>query len=366
MKYLFFANTPAHVHMYRHAIDELQQRGHDVLVLGRDYGCTNALLSYYELPHTLYGNCETNKTSLLKELPTHFANIFTEARSFDPDLVCGVGAYAAFAGAITGSPVFAIHDSEPTTLDHLFTSVFVDAFLTPYTFQKDIRKNHYEFNGFKELAYLHPDVYEPEANIREQLGVGADEDFVIVRFNAFGSHHDINHTGFTPDQRRRLLDALSKDATVFVSDEGGELDFTTVPGQPFDLHPALLHDALAEASLLIADTQTMVTEAACLGTPAIRSNSFVGDDDMGNFIELEQQGLILNLTEFGSVLEHSREILENDGVQEAWQRKREEFLEHKDNLTEIIVKILSNPTDIDEVAGVSRRHGGTYSSLPKT
>jgi len=365
MRYLFFTNTPAHVHMYRHAVSELQQRGHQVLVLGRDYGCTKALLDYYELPHALYGKCETNKTSLFKELPTHFANIFTEARSFDPDLICGVGAYAAFTGAITRSPVFAIHDSEPTTLDHLFTSVFVEAFLTPYTFQKDIRKNHYEFNGFKELAYLHPDVYEPETDIREKLGIEADDDFVIVRFNAFGSHHDINHTGFTPDQRRRLLEVLSEDATVFVSDEGGELDFTTVPGQPFDLPPALLHDALAEASLLIADTQTMVTEAACLGTPAIRSNSFVGDDDMGNFIELENHELILNLTEFDAVLEHSREILENDEIQAAWQRKRNEFFEDKDNLTEIIVEVLSDPTDIDGVSGLSRRQGGTYSPLSK-
>ncbi len=352
--------------MYRHTVTQLQRRGHDVLILGRDYGCTKALLDYYDLPYTLYGICETNKTSLFRELPTHFVNIFREARSFGPDLICGVGAYAAFAGAVTQSPVFAIHDSEPTTLDHLFTSAFVDAFLTPYTFQKDIRNNHYEFNGFKELAYLHPDVYEPETEIRDELSLEPDETFVIVRFNAFGSHHDISHTGFTPDQRRRLLEVLSKDATVFVSDEGGELDFTSVPGQPFDLHPALLHDALAEASLLIADTQTMVTEAACLGTPAIRSNSFIGDDDMGNFIELEDHGLILNLAEFDAVLEHSREILEDEEIQAAWQHKRDEFLEHKDNLTEIIVKVLSNPTDIDGVAELSRRHGGTYSSLSKT
>jgi predicted glycosyltransferase len=39
----------------------------------------------------------------------------------------------------------------------------------------------------------------------------------------------------------------------------------------------------------------MTTEAAVLGTPAIRCNSFVGKRDMGNFIELEKKyGLIFN------------------------------------------------------------------------
>ena len=40
MRYLFFNNTPAHVHLYKHAVAELERQGHDVLVLGRDYGCT--------------------------------------------------------------------------------------------------------------------------------------------------------------------------------------------------------------------------------------------------------------------------------------------------------------------------------------
>ena len=41
--------------------------------------------------------------------------------------------------------------------------------------------------------------------------------------------------------------------------------------------------------MVVADTQTIVTEAAVLGTPAIRYNSFAGENDMGNFVELEQK-----------------------------------------------------------------------------
>lgn len=365
MRYLFFTNTPAHVHLYKHVVNELQSRNHTVLVLGRDYGCTKSLLEYYDLPYTLYGACNTNKTSLIREVPKHFKTIAAEARAFDPDMICGIGTFAAFAGAITRTPVVAVHDSESTTFDHLFSSLFVNVFLTPYTFQKDIWRNHYEFNGFKELAYLHPEVYEPETDIRAELGLRPDEDFAILRFNAFGSHHDLTHTGFTPEQRRRLIETLSEDTTVFVSDEGDHLSVQSLPAQTFDLSPAVLHDALAEASLLIADTQTMVTEAALLGTPAIRSNSFIGDDDMGNFIELEHYDLVRNVTEFDEVLEQSRAILQDMSVQQEWQEKRNAFIADKDNLTDVLVKILTDPEKIDAMAEVSKRRNSRHTPLPR-
>ncbi|WP_433623732.1 DUF354 domain-containing protein [Halomicrococcus sp. NG-SE-24] len=359
MRYLFFTNTPAHVHLYRHAVERLRDRGHDVLVLGRDYGCTAALLDYYDLPHELYGACDTTKYSLLRELPQHYLAIFRRTLQYRPDLVFGVGSYAAHAGAISQTPVVVVADSEPTTLDHLAARPFVDTFLTPHTFGKDLGTNHYEFQGFKELAYLHPAVYDPDPSIREELGVGPDERYVVLRFNAFGSHHDVGQSGFSRDKRRRLVTELAERATVFVSDEADG----TVPerARAFDLHPARLHDALAEASLLVADTQTMVTEAALLGTPAIRSNSFVGDSDMGNFLELERQGLIYNRQAFSDVLERSVELVEDDTAKARWREKRDAYVADKVNLTEIIVDVAEHavPTrseeTVDCVASVSRR-----------
>lgn len=337
MRYLFFTNTPAHVHLYRHAIEDLQEQGHDVLVLGRDYGCTRALLEYHDLPHEIYGKCETTKYSLFRELPQHYVQIFRRTRRYDPDLIFGVGSYAAHAGAMSRTPVVVVADSEPTTFDHIAARPFVDTFLTPHTFGKDLGANHYEFRGFKELAYLHPDVYDPDPTIRDRLGVGPDEEYAIVRFNAFGSHHDVGHSGFSPEKRRELVSALSEHVTVFVSDEGGN----PAPGnsRPFDLHPALLHDALAEASLLVADTQTMVTEAALLGTPAIRSNSFVGESDMGNFVELEREGLIHNLRDFDDVLSQALVVLADDSAKERLRKRRDEYLSDKVNLTDVIVDV---------------------------
>lgn len=361
MRYVVFTNTPAHVHLYKHAVRRLQDRGHAVRVLGRDYGCTKALLEYYDLPYRIYGHCGTSQSSLFARLPKHYLRILRAVRRFDPDLLFGMGGYAAHAGLLSRTPVVLILDSEPTTLDHLVSKPFARAILTPHPFRKHLGDKHYEFSGFKETAYLHPDVYEPNDNVRSQLGVGPDERYVLLRFNAWGSHHDVGEGGFSPTQCRTFVDRLAEYATVFVSDEGGEFEFADSPARPFDLHPALLHDALAEAALLVADSQTTVTEAALLGTPSIRSNSWVGDDDMGNFVELADEGLVHNIAAFEEAVETAEAILEDPGAKATWRERRREYIESHVNLTDLIVDTAENLGSVSEFEQVESRVSGSES-----
>jgi predicted glycosyltransferase len=354
MRVLVFTNTPAHVHLYKHAVERLQQQGHEVRILAREYGCTTALLEFHDLPYTVYGYCDTSKGSLLRNLPAHYARIVPRTLRYDPDVIFGMGGYAAHAGFVSRTPVVLILDSEPTSLDHAVSRPFADAMLTPATFRKHLGSKHYVFQGFKESAYLHPDVYTPRPGIRDGLGLEPGDRYAIVRFNAFGSHHDVGVAGFTPERRRELITELAAHATVFVSDESGEMDLSSLPARPFELHPALLHDALAQADLLVADTQTMVTEAALLGTPAIRSNSFVGENDMGNFVDLERAGLVANLREFDAVLDRARELLADESATEEWRRRRDEYLRGTVNLTEVIVDLASGVETPAAVRGVSR------------
>jgi predicted glycosyltransferase len=356
MRYLIFTNTPAHIHLYRNAVAQLRDRGHDVLVLARDYGCTVELAEWYDLPYKVYGRCDTTKYSLFRQLPSQYASIMRQTRAFDPDLIFGMGAYAAHAGAVSRTRTVLLTDSEPTSLDHIISRPFADVILTPAAFRKDLGSKHYVFDGFKETAYLHPETVSHDPSVRSDLGVG-DDDFVILRFNAFGSHHDVSHGGFSMEECQQLIERLAESATVFVSDEGGDMDLSTLPARLYDLHPARLHDALAEASLLVADTQTMVTESALLGTPTIRSNSFVGEDDMGNFIELGQRNLVYNLESFEEVCETATRLLTSDGVERAWQRRRDHYLDDKANLTDIIVDVATTNGAVEQLDSLSRWAG---------
>lgn len=355
MRYLIFTNTPAHVHLYKNTVRRLRDRGHTVEILAREYGCTTTLLEEYDLPYTVYGRCGTTKASLFSRLPGHYTRILRRALEFDPDRIFGIGSYSAHAGAVTRTPTFLVIDSEPTGLDHRLSVPFASAILTPSAFRKDLGGNHYVFDGFKESAYLHPDVFSTRSDVRERLGVDDEEPYAIVRFNAFGSHHDVGKGGFSRDQRRELLDRLGDEVTVFVSDEGGDVDLSSLPVRPFDLHPALLHDALEEADLLVADSQTMVTEAALLGTPAIRSNAFVGDDDMGNFVELERAGLVHNFADFEDVMARATELIATEGVQEAWSARRDAYVEDTVNLTALLVDLATEDRPPEHIENVSSR-----------
>jgi predicted glycosyltransferase len=354
MRYLFLVNTPAHAHLYRHVVDRLDAEGHRTLVLARDYGCTLPLLDAFGVDYRVYGRCGTTKVSLARNLPWQGLGIARHAPSFDPDLIFGMGAYAALAGVLTRTRPVLVLDSEPTSLDHAVSCRVARAVLTPGAFRKDLGTDHYTFEGFTETAYLHPEVFSPSP-VRSDLGLDPDDRFAIVRLNAFGSHHDVAAGGFTADARRRLVERLSEHATVLVSDEGGDLSTADLPARHFDLHPSRMHDALAAADLLVADTQTMVTEAALLGTPAVRSNSFVGEDDMGNFLELESAGLVRNCRSADYAIELATELLSDPSTAETWRRRRAAYVGDMVDLTRVLVDVAKSPDAPGSVDGVNPR-----------
>jgi len=361
MRHLFFTNTPAHVHLYKHAVRLLDREGHDVTVMARDYGCTLDLLAYHDLPYEVYGRCGSTKRSRFLQFPGQFLRISRRAQQLEPDLVFGVGTFGAIAAAAARCRCVLVLDSEPTNLDHRISRRVADAILTPRAFEKRLGANHYEFDGFKESAYLHPSVFDPDPSVRDDLGLDPEESFAICRFNAFDAHHDVGQSGFSTAQREGLIERLAERATVLVSNEGGHLDLTGLDGRRFDLHPARIHDALAAADLLVADTQTMVTEAAMLGTPAVRSNSFVGEDDMGNFKRLEAAGLIFNYTGFEETISTAERLLSDDSVEDEWLAKRDDYVEGMVDLTDVIVEVARTEAHLDEVASVGPWSGTTPS-----
>ena len=358
MRILVFTNTPAHVHTYRNAVRALEARGHEVLILARDYDCTTDLLTYYDLPFVVYGRHGTDRytrAAFAREFLGHMRTAVREARRFDPDVIFGRGVYAAYTGALLRTRTVLLLDSEPSTFAHSIASPFASLVLSPRAFETDLGKRHYTFAGFKECGYLHPDVFAPDRSVREELGVASDERFVLVRFNSYNALHDVGDAGLTDDERRRLVETLAEYATVFVSDESGTFDFDDVDARPYALHPARIHDVLAEASLLVAETGTMVTEAALLGTPAIACGAFVAWR-LGEFVELEHQDLISATTDFDEIVECATMLLTDPSTEATWTAKRDDYMRDKVNLTDLLVRAVEAPATLSDL-GLIVRHG---------
>jgi len=90
----------------------------------------------------------------------------------------------------------------------------------------------------------------------------------------------------------------------------------------------------------------MTTEASILGTPAVRCNSFVGEDDMGNFKELEDKyQLIYNYRNPDQALEKAVELVKKDGLKSEWKKKKQHLLRDKIDVTTFMVWFVENYPD---------------------
>ena len=175
----------------------------------------------------------------------------------------------------------------------------------------------------------------------QAVGLGLGDPFVVMRFVAWQAAHDRKHHGLDLATKRALVKEVEQYARVLITCE------SPLP-EEFERYgiaapPERIHDLLYYATLLIGDSQTMTTEAAVLGTPAIRCNSFVGPSDMANFIELEREyGLIYSFREPQEALNMSLELLSQPDLNEQWARKRESMLECKIDVTQFIVDFIEN------------------------
>jgi len=292
--------------------------------------------------------------SVASQLAGQFGEIARTAITFRPDVVFGRGPYAAFAGNLARATTVLVLDDEPADINHTVSRPFAECILSPAVTRRDLGNSHYTFDGFVQCAYLHPEVFEPTADIHQYLGLDADDPYAIVRFNALDALHDAGLEGFSLAQRRQLIERLAEEVTVFVSDEGDDLEFADLPARPYDLHPALMHDAMAGARLLVADTGTMVTEAGLLGTPALR---FRGSDDhvYGEFRELERVGLVEQFDEYDRLCERALELAVDETATDRWRQTRETYVDGLVDLTEIIVEVAESGGSIDRLESSTRR-----------
>ena len=95
-----------------------------------------------------------------------------------------------------------------------------------------------------------------------------------------------------------------------------------------------MHLALQNAALYIGDSQSMATEAALCGTPAIRYNSFVGEDDMSNFIILEEYGMLYNINSFEDVCKKAQDILLDSFSKEKAGLLKKRYFENAGDINE--------------------------------
>ncbi len=345
MRIMFDMGHPAHVHLFKNTIRGLEEQGHTVKVTARDKDVTLQLLNEMGIEHEIRGVLKPKLISKATDMMKVNLKVMRIAKDFKPDLMMGVhNPYIAQVSKMLGIPSIIFTDSEPVPIADFLTFPFTKVIVTTTTYRKELGKKQMKVNSFKELAYLHPDRFSPDPTVLDSLGLKPGERFVILRLISWEASHDMTEGGFTPKDKEDLVNSLKDKFKIFISSERELPD--SMKKYKLDLPANKFHDLLNYATLLITDGQTVTTEAACLGVPAIRCNSFVGDDDMGNFIELENKyDLIYSVREPARIMEIASELLARPDLEEEWQVKKDKMLADKIPLTDYFLKLIIDGPD---------------------
>ncbi|MCB0194939.1 MAG: DUF354 domain-containing protein [Anaerolineae bacterium] len=349
MRILIDIGHPAHVHFFKHAIWQLQERGDEVLISARDKDVTLALLDEYDFEYQILSAIGNGRLGMYKEFLWREWALIQLIRKFAPDVVTAVGGvFIAPACKLLNKPSIVFTDTEHVSIDRYLTYPLASVICTPTSFKKELGSSHLRYQGFQELAYLHPKYFQPDPKILEELGVTENEPYILVRFVTWKASHDVGHHGFSEPLKHEVLASLSKYGRIFITSEG------TLPSafEPYriNLSPSKIHHALAYASLYIGEGATMATEAGLLGTPSIYTSSLVGT--MGNFeVLMHTHNLVYSYQDPREALQSAVSILEKPEVQIEWRRRRDKLLADTIDVTCFAVDLIENAQNKVNILG---------------
>lgn len=344
MNILVDIGHPAHVHLLKHFIRIMKEKGNKVIVTVRNIPAAKKLLEIYNIEYIEFGSKSFSLVGKIFKQLKYDKLMLDLVKKHDIEIGIGTSLTVAQVSRISKMKSF-ILDDDDSKVQPLFTK-FVHPF-SDYLISPDVlnferkKKNHITYPGYHELAYLHPDRFTPDIKVLEESGISEGEDYFLLRFNAFKAHHDYGIKGISGDNKRKLINLLKEKGKVFITTEK-EIDPEFAEYQ-LKVTPDKIHSLLYYAKMFIGDSQTMTSEAAVLGTPAFRCNSFAGRISYLNEEEY-RYGLTFGFkpSEFDFMVRVIKQYLNVPNLKELWALKREILLHDKIDVTAFFADIIGN------------------------
>ena len=337
-KLLFYIGHPAHYHNVKHVSRLLQEKGHQVFWVVREkdvlFELVEELKDRYQITF-IRESAPKNKLDRIKRIAKREGIMFKLMRKHKPDLAIGTDLVIAHVGNLLGIPSIILNedDAEAVPLFAQYGIKYCTTNLAPESCSAgkyEHKTVHYP--GYQELAYLHPNYFQPKKENVLNL-FGDRERYFILRFSSLNAHHDDGVEGINDQRALQLIQLMEPHGKVWITSErplNKELE-------PYRIQiPAKeMHHALAFAHLYAGDSQTMTAEAAVLGTPALRFNDFVGR--LGYLEELEHK---YDLTygfkthQFEPLIAKLQELLKEPNLKGRWNEKQSIMLKECIDLTD--------------------------------
>lgn len=286
MNFLFYLGHPSHYHVLRYIARSLKEEGNNITVVIRTKDILGDLvqadgIDYINISKRRRRN---NFFSIAVDVILRNLKFFFILLRKKIQCVLSCGSDLAFTAKLLRIPYMGFNDDDyyiiPNSARYgwpFITKIFVPIGCDMGKFEnKTIR-----YKGFQKSFYLDRDVFTPNYDIVKN-SIGTDS-YSLIRIVSLDAHHDDDVEGIDSNLLGEIVSKLEVHGKVFISSE------KRLPDQFKKYHlvidPRDIHHYLNYASLVIGDSQSMIHEAALLGTPAIRYNSFIGKIGVFNVLE---------------------------------------------------------------------------------
>lgn len=336
MRILIDIGHPGHVHLFRPFVLIMQKRGHQFLFTCREKEFEKELLKAADFNFVSFGK-KYNSTAgkIFGLLKFDFLEVIQAIR-FKPDLFLSHGSpYAAHAAWVLRKTHISLEDTGNKEQIRLYLP-FTKHVLTPNVLKQDLGIKQIRYNGYHELAYLHPKYFQVKKDVHELLGLKSYEKFVLLRFVSWNASHDKGQSGFSEINKEDIINYLKDRYRLFISSEGK----VPMKYQKYliKIAPEDMHTILAGASMFIGEGATMASEAGVLGTPAIYVNSLKSayNEDQENY------GLVFNFRNGNGVIAKVKELESIPNLAQSFQIKREKLIADKIDVTALLTWFIEN------------------------
>lgn len=345
MNILIDIGHPGHVHLLHPLAEELKAKGHRLYYSVRDIPIAKRLMEHYGMtPWLDLGGKKDSLAGKAWTVVRQDAQIlhFVKKNHIDIGLSCGLVLSQVSQITKMKSYVFDDDDDAAEPLVVKYSHPFSEAVFTPDCIHRKTTKAVY-YKGTHELAYLHPNRFTPDPAVLQHAGIQSGERFFIMRFVALKGHHDIGQQGLTLGQKQALVELLKPHGRVIITSERAiepEFEQYRLPVPPEEIH-----SLMAYSSMFLGDSQTMTSEAAVLGVPALKCNTFAGRLSVPNMLE-ERYDLCYAYQpqQFDEMYHYVAQLLARkpEELKATWQAKRQRMLDEMLDPTEFFVNHIEN------------------------
>lgn len=334
---------PAHVHLFRNAIKIWESHGLSVAITSRDKDITGNLLSAYGFSYEIASKARKGTLGLAYEMLEHDYGVLKAALRHKSQILIGTSVAISHVAPLIGAKSVVFNEDDASVAKSFVRLAYPLAYkiVTPTVLNEDHGKKHITYNGYQKLAYLHPNHFSPDPTIYEKLGLQPDEPYFLLRFVTHHAAHDKGEFGMGKALQIKLIDLLSQYGRVFITSEA---NFHTelLPFQ-IRIDPVDMHHALAFAKIFIGDSQSMNVEAAILGVPSLRINSFA---DRCSVLQELQKKYQLSYAYFPlqeeEIFNTLKNWLDDDDLTGKWKMKQQHMLSEKIDVTPWMVDLIEN------------------------